>query len=344
MTVSPIAIFRVDASEKIGGGHVVRCLALADSLRERGWRCRLATRRPTLASIPILANSVHEILLLEGGEEDEHEAIHACVGTADLTVVDHYGRDRDYETRAREWSKRIFAIDDMPNRPHDADLLLDQTFGRKAEEYAGLVPPSAHLLLGSIFALLRPEFAEMRERSLARRMSTKQVKRVLVSLGVGGRTDLVPRILNAIGTSGLDLEICLVRGSGQDDDALSAAIAAIPQNVHRVEFAADMAEIMFEADISIGAAGSTTWERCCLGLPCIMLVLADNQERIAEEIGRASAGLIVRDVGDQLEDTVSEELRSLVQDDDRRLRMVAACTAICDGLGCERVVEEIVAG
>lgn len=344
MSTAPVAIFRVDASEKTGGGHVVRCLALADCLRVRGWHCNFATRTPTLTSVPILADSGHQILRLEGDEDDEHDAIRSQLGAADLAVVDHYGRGRTYENRAREWGRRIFAIDDMPNRPHDADLLLDQTFGRKAEEYADLVPPSAQLLLGSAFALLRPEFAGVRERALARRTSAEKPKRVLVSLGVGGRADLVPRILRAIAETELDVEICLVSGGDQDDEILTAAIAAVPQKVDCMNFATDMAEIMCEADISIGAAGSTTWERCCLGLPGIMLVLADNQERIAEEVGQAGASLIVRDVGERLEATLSEKLSALVEDTDRRLRMVAACAAICDGLGCERVVEEIVAG
>ena len=154
MAEAPRAIFRADASPKIGGGHVMRCLTLADELRRRGWTCAFATRPGAEETVPSLASSGHVVFHLSGEEQDEAREIEKGLGECALLVADHYGRDEKFETAARQFASRVFVIDDLADRAHDCDFLLDQTYGRQFSDYAGLVPGGAKLLMGTDYALL----------------------------------------------------------------------------------------------------------------------------------------------------------------------------------------------
>ena len=154
-----LAVFRADASPTMGGGHVMRCLTLADALRDAGWSCAFATAAESSAMVPALARSGHATIDIASDDAGE---LGACVGHADLLIVDHYGLGAVFEGRARDWAGQVLVIDDLPNRPHDCDLLLDQTAGRGAGDYAGMVPDHCRLLLGADHALLRPQFLSAR--------------------------------------------------------------------------------------------------------------------------------------------------------------------------------------
>ena len=149
----PLAVFRCDGSTAIGGGHVRRCLTLADALGEAGWARAFAVGAETLAVIPGLAEAVDQVAVLEGPVDDEPAQIaEAFGGTWDLLVVDHYRRDARFEAGCRPWAERILVIDDLADRRHDADFLLDQTLGRKPADYAARVPPRCRVLTGSRYA------------------------------------------------------------------------------------------------------------------------------------------------------------------------------------------------
>src|SRR5262249_18815445 len=156
----------------IGGGHIARCLALADELAERGHGCVFAVSAETAATMPSLAASGHDIEALSAGTTADLEpsllAASWPQGCA-LLVVHHYGRDARFESACCPWAERILVIDDLADRPHDCDLLLDSTLGRAPADYASLCPKTCRMLLGPAYALLRPEFAAARSESLARR-------------------------------------------------------------------------------------------------------------------------------------------------------------------------------
>ena len=153
----PTAVFRADASEEIGGGHVMRCLTLAGALTEAGWHVGFAVNAQALAVVPSLAGAIEDILVL--GEDDEASALtERWPDGVTLLAVDHYGRDMAFELRCRPWAAVIMAIDDLANRRHRVDVLLDQTHGRSESDYRPLTGPECRLLLGPQFALLRPQF------------------------------------------------------------------------------------------------------------------------------------------------------------------------------------------
>lgn len=312
--VTPSIRFRADAAPSMGTGHVMRCLTLAEALAARGADIAFVSAPGTAEMVPTLPYPILSPDRLPFG--------------ADLVVVDHYGIDAAEEARLRAQNRAVMVIDDLPTRRHHCDLLLDQTFGRRAEEYAALVPNTAAVLAGSEFALLRPQFAAARQASLARR-GAGGLRRLLVSLGGSDPDDVTSAVLDAVAASGLALALDVVMGAAAPHlDKVRAKAAALPDcNVH--VGVSDMAGLMSRADLAVGAGGTSTWERCCLGLPSLMLVIADNQRDVARLVGAAGAARLVTP------EDLPEALRGISPD---LPALSAAAARLCDGRGAERVL------
>lgn len=331
--------FRVDASLAIGSGHVMRCLTLAAALRDQGADCHFLCREPQghlNRQIAERGFAVHRLPTKEGGSipspagqghspaadgdheksphahwlqttqaTDAHQTLETLRELApDWLIVDHYALDAQWESVVREAipGMRVMVIDDLADRPHQAELLLDQNLGRKAEDYHGLVSGHCRLLVGPKYALLRPEFAEWREWSLERRQEDGgSVKRLLVTLGGVDRDNVTGQVLDALSKVDLPagLEITVVMGASAPWlETVRDRARQMPRSTEVVVNVDDMARRMAEADLAIGAAGSTAWERCCLGLPTIVSVLAENQREIAQALRDADAALTVGSIAD----------------------------------------------
>jgi UDP-2,4-diacetamido-2,4,6-trideoxy-beta-L-altropyranose hydrolase len=311
-------VFRVDSSPLISGGHVMRCLALADRLAAAGHDTRFERSGHALARIPAMSPAAGERwdrdIMTDADQSADAAAFRTEVGEgADWIVVDHYRLDARWERAARGGGSRLLVLDDLASRPHDCDLLLDPTLGRAAEDYRGHVPADCRLLLGPAFALLGPGFAAERPAALERRRTMGPVTRILVSLGSGD-------------------------DGGSGEAAAAAAAAAFPEaTIDRAGGATpvepqQMAALMRDADLAIGAGGTTSWERCCLGLPSIVLPIADNQRLIVKRLAAAGVALAIAGV-DQLTAALHE-----LADPATRAPMAAAAFAICDGEGIGRAV------
>lgn len=347
--------FRVDASARIGGGHVMRCLTLADELKTRGAETHFvaAAMPPALAArISAAGHALHMIggaeSLERSGDDWDRSALSPADQTADAArtcavlgtgsdwiVVDHYLLGADWHRTARPATRRLMAIDDLANRRLDCDLLLDQTLGRTAADYASLVPEGTTRLLGASFALLRPEFTRERPAALARRRAGGPVRRILLSLGTTDIEGVTGAALEAILPVTAEQAIDVVLGSDAESLAKVRAIAAANPNVTVHVDAHNMAELMRDADLAIGAAGTTSWERCCLGLPTVTLTLAANQTTVAAALKAAGAGVSADRA------TLAEVLGETIDDETGRAKMSAAAFAIVDGLGVGRVVEKL---
>jgi UDP-2,4-diacetamido-2,4,6-trideoxy-beta-L-altropyranose hydrolase len=321
------AIFRFDASPAMGAGHAYRCLTLAEALSRLGWRCHGIVNREAVATVPALRHSAAMTL----GNEDS-------VGAADWLVVDHYGLDASWETPRRSWAKSILVLDDLADRRHDCDLLLDQTFGRAGADYDGLVPAACRRLTGSDYALLRPEFSRARPASLARRTAEEGLRRILVSLGATDPENHTAEVLRGIEESGLPVAVDVVLGSGARHlAAVRTACAALPLDVRLHVDTEEMPRLMAAADLAIGAAGTSTWERCCLGLPSLMVVIAGNQRRIATAVSGAGAARLLAGPRPALAAQVTGALQELAADAAALQSMTLRAAAICDGRGCDRL-------
>jgi len=302
-------VFRVDASLQIGTGHVMRCLSLAQVLKENGINVELICRKHEGSLIDKIRSSgfnVHELEVLEEIEVNNKLAHSHWLGATqqqdaddcinilklektDWLIVDHYALGEDWQRNLKPYYEKLMVIDDLADRKHQCDILFDQTFGRHQNDYAALVPTDCELLLGSQYALLRPEFAKWRSYSLERRTEL-EFKQLLINMGGVDINNVTGQILDELKTCTLpsDINITVVMGGAAPHvEGVRIKASALPYKTEVKINVDNMAEIMSNSDISIGASGSTTWERCCLGLPTIQIITAYNQELIANNLDRA---------------------------------------------------------
>jgi UDP-2,4-diacetamido-2,4,6-trideoxy-beta-L-altropyranose hydrolase len=325
-------VFRADASPQIGGGHIVRCLALADRLAAEGWTCTFAVSSETLGSVPALASSRHHVHVVECLAD---AAFLSALGPVDLLVVDHYGLDESLEAPCREMVRAILVIEDLANRKHHAEILVDATFGRTKDDYRELVPPDCRLLLGPDYALLRPEFAATRSAALARR-SESQLQRILVCMGNSDPHDVTSLALDAIDRCGRPFDVDVVLGSASPNrDAVAVRLRGARHRLH-VD-SRDVAGLMREADVAISSCGTIAWERCVLGLPAVAVITADNQRVIAQNLANAGAIVLAGAWDEVTANHLHASLARLAAAPERLGAMASAAAKICDGDGTRRV-------
>lgn len=359
--------FRTDASLVIGTGHVMRCLTLADAIRNHGGQCSFICKNHEGNLADLIAKkgfAIHLLPVTEGEPQTQvsfqpeektdcpswlggnwlDDARQTCKlfgeDKADWIVVDHYAIDHRWESEVRRYCRRLMAIDDLANRRHDCDLLLDQNLGRTEHDYNGLLSDSTQMLIGPNYALLRPEFAQLRVESLMRRVEPR-FKRLLITMGGVDRDNATCCVLDALNECALpdDLKIAVVMGANAPWLLQVQAQAAQMHNETSVLVGVnDMAQLMVESDFAIGAAGGTALEMCCLGLPSFLLVLADNQKAGAKALHDAGASLILDHTN------ISKSLQVLLHAEriaGLQKRMARASSAITDGCGTELVVKEM---
>lgn len=345
----------------------MRCLTLADALKRRGARTVFIGRRQHGDLLDLLARHGHEVLALPEvtapiAQDEVPDALsHASwlraewqtdaadtqrvIGAEvfDWLIVDHYAIDCRWERLMRPHCRRLMAIDDLADRRHDCDLLLDQNLGRAREDYAPLVPLEATLLLGPTYALLRPEFAALRASSLSRR-KVSGVAALLVTMGGVDKDNVTAGVLRVLASielpESLRIEVVLGPHAPHVSDVRALA-AEMPRPTRVFAGDADMARLMAECDLAIGAAGSTAWERCCLGLPSIQYVLSDNQRSIAAALEAAGAACSVTTA------RLAEAMKTFFTEVgavERVRGMVSRASALTDGQGALKVVDRIDGG
>jgi UDP-2,4-diacetamido-2,4,6-trideoxy-beta-L-altropyranose hydrolase len=332
------AVFRVDGGVQLGSGHVMRCLTLALELARRGaasaFICRelpghLGGRiRREGFPLSLLGPPAGPALSWQGDAAETR----ALLGQArpDWLIVDHYGLDGRWESELRAAAGRLLAIDDLADRPHDCDLLLDQNYfgAQTAERYRGRLPGAARMLLGPRYALLRPEYAQARA-ALAPRSHAPS--RVLIFFGASDLSNETGRALEALCAPQLaHLAVDVVLGANHPSAAaVEAHAAARPQTTLHRELPS-LAALLSRADLAVGAGGSTMWERLCLGVPSVVVTLSANQEGPTASL--AAAGLVTW-VG-RAPQVTAAQLQAAITG---ALRAAPAGPGIVDGYGAPRV-------
>lgn len=339
----PLVVFRADASAEIGGGHVHRCLAVATAFRERGWGVAFATIPASRDAVPSLMQSGAEILMLDGAPDGDATAMkERWPGGPDAVLVDHYCRDVRFESSLCGWAGLLAVIDDLPNRKHDADVFIDPAPGRTGDELKRLVPESCIALVGPAYAPLRPEWPAARGEGIGRDRS-RDVARIVVSLGAVDAENFTALVVDALKAIMHPAEVVVVLGPAAPH---RAAVADAIRGDNRFKLVVDpaaFARLMAESDIAIGAAGSTSWERCCVGLPSVAIVVADNQLRNAAALDRSGAAIVVGMQSSVTADAIRVATQALIGDAGRRTAMARAAAALCDGEGASRIADAVVA-
>ena len=355
--------FRVDASIEMGSGHVMRCLTLADALKTQQRKCLFLTRPHPGNLSDIIAARGHGVILLSKPEQfvqknedfvdhapwlganqsqDAQETISGLKGIhPDWLIVDHYAIDQRWHKLLRPHAQNIFVIDDLADRAYDCDLLLDQTYGRKETEYKQLVNKKTPLLLGSQYALLRPEFAKLRPKAIAKRKEYNGIQRILISMGGTDPHDVTTKVLQGL---------MAVEWQNQPivDVVLSSKAPYLNKIIEQAKQCSlgmavsvdvnDMAERMLEADLAIGAGGSTSWERCCLGLPTIMIGVAENQTNIIQQLAQTGASLYIGTFSSHIANLISDALTKINNNNTVLIDMAKKAAGIVDGLGVRKVI------
>ena len=348
----------------------MRCLTLAEALRANGAQCHFISRahRGNLLEVILQRGFAVTALPVElppppantqVASERPKEPVHApwlgCDWQTDAEqtraivaklqpdwlAVDHYALDQRWETALRTNYQKLMVIDDLADRPHQCDVLLDQNLGRQPKEYANLVPAHCKVLAGPQYALLRPEFAALRAYSLQRRQQPV-LKQLLISMGGVDQPNATGQVLQALKGCTLpqDCRISVVMGlQAPWLQQVRAQAQGMPWPTEVLVNISDMAQRMADSDLAIGAAGSTSWERCCLGLPTLLVVLAGNQWPGARALEAAQAACLigeVRDIAMQLPLAVKA-----VTQDAQLVQMSVAASAITDGRGVDEVLHAL---
>jgi len=348
-------VFRVDASLAIGIGHVMRCLTLAQMLKENGANVEFICRKhegSLIGKIFLSGFNVHELEAFEvigldnklthshwlgvTQQQDSDDCIDILKAKKiDWLIVDHYSLDEQWQKRLRPYCEKLMVIDDLADRKHQCDILLDQTFGRQQEDYLALISKGCKLLLGSKYALLRSEFSEWRGFSLERRSKSK-FKQLLINMGGVDVDNVTENVLDGLKLYNLpnDINITVVMGgSAPHLDSVKSKALTLPCKTEVKVDVGNMAEIMANSDIAIGAAGSTTWERCCLGLATIQIVIAKNQLFSAKMLEQYGSVQPVAKIN---------EISQLLENSDEWLKDVSITSShICDGMGVYRVTNKM---
>ncbi len=335
----------------------MRCLTLAFELRERGAQVTFACRPLPGNWIERILAEGFKVLALPGGALPDADAPEAIDGPADaqalldvlehsqLTfdalVVDHYGLDAAWELALRGQTRCLLVVDDLANRPHECDLLLDSTLSVDPDRYRTCVPRTCRQLLGPEFALVRREFAARRASGSTR---SETGWRVVVSFGGSDPTRETLKALEATSILTLPDLVCdLVAGSHFPHLEEIRERCQLQPNVSLQQDVADMAGLMASADLFVGAGGGTTWERCCLGLPAVVVSVAANQEIAAQALADAGAQRYLGTSDQVSAEEIAQAIGDLLCNVSLRQQMSERAQTLVDGQGAGRVAEAMLA-
>jgi UDP-2,4-diacetamido-2,4,6-trideoxy-beta-L-altropyranose hydrolase len=355
-------LFRADSSNLIGSGHIRRCVTLAQELRSRGAECRFVCRDFPGSSVDLILDSKFEVAVFNGetgllDRESECDGTEISSGLSasqvswdadryqtalaigdekfDWLIVDHYGLDSRWESSMRPFCRKIMVIDDLADRKHDCDLLLDQNLVKDfATRYDFLVSNECYQLLGPKYALIHPVYGELQRKTLTK---NGPVKHLLVSFGGTDNANLTGKVIQAfteLNVDGTSMDVVL-----SPDTPYFKTVAAQVQeatNVKLLEKLPSLASAMVSADFAIGASGITTWERCCLGLPSLVITIAENQHAIARELSKRGLLQWAGDSRDITVDAIKQQLSHAFKTKNFE-ECSRALREVTDGFGVHRV-------
>lgn len=357
-------LVRADASVRIGAGHVMRCLTLAEALREAGAEVRFACRLLTGHMIDAIAARGFGVIRLPAGSgavdagpphvawlEESPEADAAqCLSALgdempfDWLIVDHYALDAAWERTMRSIARRVMVIDDVADRDHDCDLLLDQNLAPDPRaRYARRVPAEATCLFGPRFALLRRQFHDA--QAVRDTEAVAEVQALSVFLGGGDPDGVTERVLDVLATT-LPQTVhatAIVARSNPHAERISARFSGHP-TFRVVDHCEDMAAHLTACQMAIGAGGVAALERSCIGVPSVVIATAANQEEPARNLALAGACLYLGRADAVSDEYMEAAIRLLLENAPLRHLMIHAGTALVDGLGCDRVARQLLGG
>jgi spore coat polysaccharide biosynthesis predicted glycosyltransferase SpsG/RimJ/RimL family protein N-acetyltransferase len=302
----------------------MRCLAVAETLAWASWEVGFVSAAGTVETAPAIANAGFPVK--EPGD--------GALAGADVAVFDHYGIDAQAEAREAPGVPLRVAVDDRPSRDHRADIVIDSNPSRRPEDYCHRITPEARVLAGARYAPLRRCWLEWRASALARTRGSTP-RRILVSMGATDPTNATAKVLAALKRADLPADIDVVLGANAPH---RGEIAREIGSRDRLHIDPDLPRLCADADFAIGAAGSSCFERACVGLPSLIVVVVDNQGDLAPAFAHAGAARVIpREVFDD-PPTLARAIADFASDTAARRVMAQAAVALVDGRGTQRLL------
>ena len=359
--MATIAI-RVDASIRMGTGHVMRCLTLANKLKVQNHQVLFLAKQHhgnlnqliEQQGFKIIQLPVPNINIDQQTDEKQWLGCHyqedaqACIDALkpyfplSLVIVDHYGLDKNWQDILKPYCLKLMVIDDLANREHHCDILLDQTFARQKSDYVNLVPKSCKLLLGKKYMLLRDEFSQLRDVAITKRKNFTHSKNLLISMGGTDPDNISQALLQWLITLQPNITKLTVNLIANPCSKHLSKLQQLCQQyawINLIIKPKSMAELMLDADIAIGSAGATAWERCCLGLPTLTIISAKNQETIATNLSKAGAIINLGWFDKLTKEHFSQALENVLSVDKNYLNLVTNSFKCCHGLGTNNIIK-----
>jgi UDP-2,4-diacetamido-2,4,6-trideoxy-beta-L-altropyranose hydrolase len=337
-------VIRADASAQIGTGHIMRCLSLAQEWQDRGGKAIfvLANKSPALEARLLSEKMIVLYLSFEAGsDEDAHQTVDFIRQfAAQWVVVDGYHFGAAYQTVIKDFGTRLLFIDDYGHTDHYfADLVLNQNISANQDLYINR-EPYTKLLLGTEYALLRREFWQWRDWQ---REVNPIASKILITLGGSDPDNVTLKVIQALdrlNRNNLEV-IVVIGGSNPHYQVLQKEIADSSLAISLQRNVSNMPELMAWADLAIAAGGSTNWELAFMGLPSIVIAIADNQIAIAAELARQGVIINLGWHQDVTIGQISFAVKELIGDRCKRETMSKKGQELVDGNGSRRVVSEM---
>ena len=340
-----IIFIRVDSSTKIGYGHFMRCMALADTL-QKNFEINFITRSLEGSLISDIQKKGFGIFQFYSNSEKINEKndaqktislIKKHGGKKNILIIDNYQLSKKWETYVKPFVHKLIVIDDLPNRSHKCDLLIDQNLHTKVNGlYKGLIPSNCIKLIGPKFSMIRKEFRMMRKSVKPR---TFPIKKILVSFGGSDTKNQTSVALNSIKKMNGKINVDVVVGKANKCKKTLKIFCNKNKHLTYYEQIDNIADLMLSSDLSIGSSGSTTWERCCLGLPAIVSISSNDQRDIANSLSRKKCIINLGDVKKLKESSYINVITNLKKNDLRN--MSKNSMSLVDGNGTQRIFKHI---
>ena len=340
-----IIFIRVDSSTKIGYGHFMRCMALADTL-QKNFEINFITRSLEGSLISDIQKKGFGIFRFYSNSEKINEKndaqktislIKKHSGSKNILIVDNYQLPKKWETDVKPFVHKLIVIDDLSNRSHNCDLLIDQNLHTKVNGlYKGLIPSNCIKLIGPKFSMIRKEFRMMRKSVKPR---TFPIKKILVSFGGSDIENQTRVALNSIKKMNGKINVDVVVGKANKCKKTLKIFCNKNKHFTYHEQIDNIADLMLSSDLSIGSSGSTTWERCCLGLPAIVSISSNDQRDIANSLSRKKCIINLGDVKKLKESSYINVITNLKKNDLRN--MSKNSMSLVDGNGTQRIFKHI---
>lgn len=360
---------RADASVFIGAGHVMRCLALAEwakkyqiqavlitidlpsSLRQKLSDLKISTVQLPKANSALKSKTYAHSHWLAGTEEEDAKSSLVAIRNEivrrerkpEFIMVDHYALGAPWEN-IMSCIAKLLVLDDLCDRQHNCSLLVDQTLGRLAADYLEFVGGDCEVKAGTKYALLRPEFKDIRKRFVRQPPLKEESLRVLITLGGMDADNVTEQVINLLTETDIidELKICaVIGGNNPNREKLEKLVSEASFDCRLIVNSQNMADLMAKHHICIGAAGSTSWERCVLGMPSVNITLADNQKNIAKQLAMSGAVVDLGEIFQISSKQLNLVLKRFIEDSVYYLETVRLLESICDGFGCERILKII---